>query len=128
MSSLDSATSRALSVPELLHAILSFAKRAILSRSAQVSQDWRAASERLFYSQVSVDTEDDIWDDKPPRLEALLRTLSARPDLAKRIAKLNLNVQGDAFAGDSRDNYPFQLATKLMMQCVNLAELKVEGK
>lgn len=115
-------------MPELLSEIVALLDRASLAQTALVSRAWKVTSERVLYGAVKVDAREYQWEHELPRLRALLATLAGRPDLARRIARLELHADGQEFQHHYREGHFLHMATRLMVQCSGLAQLKLEGK
>lgn len=113
------AQAHALRVPELLGLIVSELDAPSLLNASLVSHEWRGHSQERIYSSFEPPA-----DDLHASLGLLLRTLRARPDLARRVKRLNL-----ATPAVEKDDAPCPKnaseSRELLELCVNATEVTI---
>ncbi len=121
------ATTRALGIPELVHEILAHLWQGDWTRTAQVSRLWRAHTETLLYSNPGIGRSYDL--EEPGRyrsLRGLVEAVERRTELAIRVKALDLVVQDWGPSPESPT--AVQLATKLLLLCINTTSLELGGE
>jgi hypothetical protein len=125
MSSFDSATTRALAVPELLLETLSHLDQASLYCAALVSREWRAKAQMKLYDapQLCVRLTNEL--ERLVRTERLARTLTSAPGLAGLVRTLCFFLL--PLSRDLRVDDPDEpaLRTRLLWLCTGLEELEI---
>lgn len=119
---LVSATTKALEVPELVCAILEHLDRqADLVRTALVSRDWRAWSERVLYASPAPYYPGGATE----AVSMLVRTISDRVDLAQRVRRLDLYPCNPCGPGRPTEN---DLCLQVISRTANLVDLTFDSE
>ncbi len=135
MSSPASATTRALSVPELVLEITAHLDGSDLARVARLSKEWQIQIQNVLYDEPDVlrdyHGQGPGWDEVVERMGLLSRTLEGRKDLATRVAKLTLLSEGNIripMSGLATFDSGAKVGTTLLALCPKLTALAINGK
>jgi len=127
MSSPVSATTRALAVPELVLEITSHLGQSDLIRTVGLSHQWKAASEMILYREPDIaPAQYDAVANDVARAELLRQTLAARPELARRVRKLDIVVTWRDT--ELREHQHEEVATELVRLCSEMEDLRLHSK
>jgi hypothetical protein len=115
----NSATARALGIPELLQEVISHLGQSDLVRAVLVCREWRGFAERKLYS------EPELWDwpdmteggrVDSSRVELFTQTIVRRGELAQAVRAVNLLVV-DGWAAPLPDHQIIRMSAKLLSPC-----------